>query len=126
MDTMESATTVGGGKVKRLRIVRSEEEKRRILAEASAPGASVAAIARRHGLNANLLFTWRRQFGAQFVEPKDLAPIVPVTITADATAEHSAPVGQMEIVLAGGDRIIVWSDVETAALMRVLKAMAQR
>jgi transposase len=123
MDTMESATTVGGGKVKRLRIVRSEEEKRRILAEASAPGASVAAIARRHGLNANLLFTWRRQFGAQLVEPKDLAPILPVTITADA---HSAPGGQMEIVLAGGDRIIVWSDVETAALMRVLKAMAQR
>jgi hypothetical protein len=32
----------------------------------------------------------------------------------------------MEIVLAGGDRIIVWSDVEAAALTRILKAIAQR
>ena len=31
----------------------------------------------------------------------------------------------MEIVLTGGDRIIVWADVETAALARVLKAMAR-
>jgi hypothetical protein len=31
----------------------------------------------------------------------------------------------MEIVLARGDRVIVWADVETAALMRVLQVMAQ-
>jgi transposase len=29
----------------------------------------------------------------------------------------------MEIVLAAGDRIIVWADVETAALSRVVKAL---
>jgi transposase len=33
---------------------------------------------------------------------------------------------QMEIVLAAGDRIIVWSDVEVAALSRVLKALSRR
>ncbi len=38
----------------------SEEEKRRMVMEASQPGASVADIARRHGVNANLLFNWRR------------------------------------------------------------------
>ena len=32
----------------------------------------------------------------------------------------------MEIVLAEGDRIIVWADVETAALSRVLKALSRR
>jgi transposase len=32
----------------------------------------------------------------------------------------------MEIVLAEGNRIIVWADVETAALTRVLKALARR
>jgi len=26
------------------------------------PGASASAIAREHGINANLLFTWRREF----------------------------------------------------------------
>ena len=53
---------------------------------------------------------------------------MPVTIVPDTTAEDSAlgSNGQMEIVLAEGDRIIVWADVETAALTRVLKALARR
>ena len=38
------------------RRARSLEERQRIVAEALAPGASVAAVARRHGLNANLDF----------------------------------------------------------------------
>ncbi|WP_245258554.1 hypothetical protein [Methylosinus sp. LW4] len=48
-----------------------------------------------------------------------------MTITPDTTTECSppGPTGQMEIVLAEGDRILVWSDVETAALSRVVKAL---
>ena len=42
----------------------SPEEKRRIVEEAVRPGASVAEVARRHGLNANLVFTWKRAAGA--------------------------------------------------------------
>ena len=38
----------------------SDAEKRRIVAETLCPGASVADIARRHGVNANLVFNWRR------------------------------------------------------------------
>lgn len=38
----------------------SDDEKQRIVAETLCPGASVADIARRHGVNANLLFNWRR------------------------------------------------------------------
>lgn len=34
--------------------------KARVLAECAAPGASVAAIALAHGLNANLVHRWRR------------------------------------------------------------------
>jgi transposase len=37
------------------------EDKRRIVEEARAPGASVSLVARRHDLNANLLFKWRRE-----------------------------------------------------------------
>jgi len=37
------------------------EERQRIVDEALAPGASVAAVARRHGLNANLIFKWIRR-----------------------------------------------------------------
>ena len=104
------------------------EEKRRIVDESLEDGASIAEVARRHDLNANQLFAWRRQFGVEPAEPKELAPILPVTIAPDTTAEDSDPGsnGQMEIVLAEGDRIIVWADVETAALTRVLKALARR
>ena len=45
---------------KRSRRSWSAEEKRRIVDEAMVPGASVAEIARRHGVNANLVFTWCR------------------------------------------------------------------
>jgi transposase len=45
---------------KRSRRSWSDDEKQRIVAEALLPGASVAEIARRHGVNANLVFNWRR------------------------------------------------------------------
>jgi transposase len=43
------------------RRTRSLDERKRIVEEALAPGASVAAVARRHGLNANLVFKWIRR-----------------------------------------------------------------
>jgi hypothetical protein len=39
--------------------------KRRVVAEAAELGVSVASVARRHDLNANLLFNWRRRCGAE-------------------------------------------------------------
>ncbi len=47
-------------RTKRARRTWPDDEKQRMVAEALSPGASVAAIARRHGINANLLFNWVR------------------------------------------------------------------
>lgn len=103
------------------------EEKRRIVDESLEDGASISEIARLHDLNANQLFTWRRLFGFESATATDVTTILPVTIEPDAAMEHSSSgsTGQMEIVLAGGDRIIVWADVQTAALTRVLKALSR-
>src|SRR3712207_641656 len=38
----------------------SAAEKVRMVEESHGPGASVSLVARRHGVNANQLFTWRR------------------------------------------------------------------
>src|ERR1700739_3462824 len=43
---------------------RSLEEKQRIVGEALAEGASVARVARAHGVNANLVFKWCRLYRA--------------------------------------------------------------
>jgi transposase len=64
-ETVSSSLEVAGTKVdttggKRSRRSWSDEDKRRIVEEAIAPGASVANIARRYGVNANLLFNWRK------------------------------------------------------------------
>src|SRR5271156_3648802 len=103
----------------------SSDEKRRMVAESLAPDASVSKVAQRHGVNANLLFTWRRQqAGAAANGDAEPVKLVPVTVAA-AEAPTAAPVatpepiGRMEIVLSGGERIIVGMDVDATALARV-------
>jgi transposase-like protein len=62
--TIDEAGSVGSAanrRAARQRRFWSAEEKRRIVAESFTPGASVSKVAQRYGLNANLLFTWRRQ-----------------------------------------------------------------
>jgi transposase len=106
----------------------TRDEKRRIVEQSLQEGASIAEVARRHEVNANLLFTWRRKMGVDSSEQNDPMAILPVTIASEPAPEGRCPdaAGQMEIILAEGERIIVWADVETAALSRVLKALSRR
>jgi hypothetical protein len=61
MDTIMVSAAHSG---RRRRRSFSEELKRRMVAECAEPGASVSAVARKHDVNANLLFGWCRQFGS--------------------------------------------------------------
>jgi transposase len=54
----------------------SDEEKRQIVEEAVRPGASVADIARRHGLNANQIFNWRKAARAPSLAAADVSSSV--------------------------------------------------
>lgn len=102
------------------------EDKRRIVAETFEPGASVSVVARRHDLNANMLFTWRRE-AAALVSPAKAVSFVPATITSDpAPLASQESIGRMEIALAGGARVIVGADVDAAALARVMKVLSRR
>ena len=115
---------------KRRRRVRSEDEKRRIVGETFEPGVSVSAVARRHGLNTNLLFTWRREMGrdvsAVADDPMAFVPAVisAAPVTASAPSSPSAA-GRMEIVFAGGERVIVDRTVDGVALARVIKVLSR-
>jgi transposase len=105
----------------------SAAEKGRIVAETFEPGASVSLVARRHDLNANMLFTWRR-------EVKRAPPLMieaPVGFVAaeiagepsSAASLSAAAAGRMEIAFPGGERVIVGADVDGAALARVIEAL---
>ena len=108
----------------------SDEEKRQIVAETLAPGASVSIVARRHDLNANMLFTWRRQMGtAALVPAGEGVKFVPAAIAveaAPAVSPASSVASRMEIVLAPGDRVIVSTDVDPAVLAHVVKILSRR
>jgi transposase len=76
----------------------SAEEKRQIVDEAVLPGASVADIARRHGVNANLVFTWRkRELAASSVAPEASA----VTVGPRPDGASPAVTGRCEFIPIG-------------------------
>jgi transposase len=68
---------------KRLR--RTPEEKRRIVEATFVSGASIARVAREHGVNANQVFQWRYEYrkGTLGVRQQGQARLVPVTVTAE-------------------------------------------
>jgi transposase len=58
-------------------------EKRQIVEETLAEGASVALVARAHGVNANLVFNWRRLYQAGRLGRRGEAKLLPVKVTAE-------------------------------------------
>jgi transposase len=62
---------------------RSIEERRRIVEETYQPKASVARVARAHGVNANQVFYWRRlyQRGLLGGQTAGAATLLPVTVS---------------------------------------------
>ena len=76
--------------VARKRHYRSLEEKLRIIQEALAEGASVAGVARAHGVNANLLFNWCRRYRAGRLGGGG-AKLLPVRVTPESSTALPAP-----------------------------------
>jgi transposase len=65
--------------------------KARVLSECERPGASVAAIAMAHGLNANLVHKWRRKIrdasqSTAAIPAIELAPFIALPLTAAPAA----------------------------------------
>jgi transposase len=135
------------GRVERRRRF-SIEQKLAVVAEASAPGANISEIARRHELVPAQVFKWRRlaELGVigipgtselpSFVAmeiTKEAGPL-PVPVPAGAAREIAASPrrqrrkksGLIEIELGGGRRIRVDRDVDAAALDRVLEVLSRR
>ena len=98
---------------------------------ASRPARPCRRWPKRYGVNANLLFTWRRRDARSAArggaQPSELLAVTVADAGAPA-APFAAPrpVDRMEIVLVGGERIIIGADVDATALARVVKALSRR
>jgi transposase len=102
-----------------------------IVAASLAPGSSVSVVARRYEVNANQVFSWRKQYrngSPALVDPG--APLmVPVKVTADQAGDGSPATSvtdMIEIVLTGGYRVRVGSGVDVHALRLVLDVLERR
>ena len=107
------------------------EQKRRIVEDTLASGESFSVAARRHDVNANLLFKWRQQYDEGQLDPEtEAAQLVPVTITPDNTqvpVPHPSRfprTGRLEIALANGQRLTVTGSPCTDTLRAVLESLA--
>ena len=101
----------------------SEEEKRRIVAQTRAPGVSVSQVGCRYDVNANLIFTWRRdpryKPGA---DGDDAACFLPVEVVPEP-ASPPASDGRIEIALTSGHRASASGSFDVGALCRVVRAL---
>jgi transposase-like protein len=120
------------------------EEKLRIVEETRAKGASVAMVARRHNVNPNQVFAWRRQHRRGLLNSagaKDDAKLLPVKVStptvlpterATPTAPSPSPAEPkqdswlIEIRLSNGHSIVVRGRVDTEALSCVIDLLVQR
>ena len=133
MDTDTQATSVAVKRSARKepeRRLRSVEEKTRIVKETLVPNTSVAEVARRHGVNANLLFNWRRLYQQGLLEchtrPPKATKLLPVKVAAPAaTPAPASSSGTIEIEWPDKVRVRVAGDVSAEQLSAVLSALAQ-
>ena len=118
----------GSGRSGRRR--RSAEERRRIVEETLEAGSSVARVARRHGINANQVFQWRRLYrsGALGGTPAGELKLLPVSISEEvslAKPVEPQPVrtGAIHVELPGRALISLEGDLDPAVVRAVLESL---
>jgi transposase len=100
----------------------SEALKRQMVVETQAPGASVSIVARRHDVNSNQLFRWRRQ-----LLPKtavESGAMVPVEIAADVDRPRRPDRdGIIEVTFGCGARVRLRGEVSSETLRQVIELL---
>ena len=95
-----------------------------VLAEVKQSGESLSAYGRRHGIDPQRLYSWRRKLDA--VKGVDVAArvaFVPVRIAPEATTRPAAMA--FELVLGGGRVVRVGADFDSGALQRLVEALEE-
>lgn len=105
--------------------------KRRVVEETLTGRESVSVVARRHDLNANLVFNWRRRYahGALSGAAETPTALLPIRVTT-AAGDEALPkrpngVAELELLLASGHRVRVHGAVDPAVLRVALEVLSR-
>ncbi|MDO5757586.1 MAG: transposase [Rhodobacterales bacterium] len=121
----------------------SDDEKRSICEQTLTPGISVAQVARRYSMNANLIFTWLRD--ARFapdqnttVATEDTSDFLPIEIesTAWSSERPATPISprppetgtvisahRVDITLSDGRRILVEGPTALSSVLGLVQGL---
>ena len=119
----------------------SQTLKRDLVERSLRTGASVAALAQEHGINANLLFNWRRlhlqalNLDTVVAAPASVPALLPVTVQPEMqppTAQPQQPplaparasTGTIEIEI-GNARVRLRGTVDDASVRSVLRTLSE-
>ena len=123
---------------RRKKLFWADEEKREICAQATTPGISVAQVARRYAVNANLIFKWLKdpRFAPEADASDQEAVFLPVEIEADVVREPgpidvpmpspSAPLSasRVDITLSDGRQIVIEGPTALTAVVSLVQGLA--
>ena len=105
----------------------SEAMKRRIVAETLEAGSSVSIVARRHDVNANQVFKWRRELAPEQPPAADESmPLLPVEIMPEPLGQPRPRVrrsGVIEITFGCGARVCLRGEVSPQPLRQVIELL---
>lgn len=114
----------------------SDDEKRSICLQTKAPGVSVAQVARRYAMNANLIHNWLRdpRFAPEaevgVTEEADFLPIeiegvlaVPGPQMAPLVPEAALSAQRVDITLSDGRRILVEGTTALSAVLALVEGL---
>jgi len=117
----------------------SDDEKREICHQTTAPGVSVAQVARRYALNANMIHTWLKnpRFAPLDAGPEEdtieSSSFLEVSVSEDlpvALDTIKAPVAgpllaqRIDIVLSDGRRILIEGPTSLLAVVGLVQGLA--
>lgn len=98
----------------------SSEQKRLIVAEAFAPGASVCEVARRRDVVAGQIYRWRRDL-------RDVATgFAEVVVAAEPGTKATVGVAAVEIEFCGDIRVRIAATAPAALATAIIKALSTR
>jgi len=96
-----------------------EEEKRRIVEAAFAPGANVSAVARQADINNSVIYRWQKDLG------NEVARFAKVVVTTDKAGSANPAYSAIEVAFGNGPHIRIPSSAPAELAAAIVKALVR-